>query len=1063
MNPGEHPSEIERAATAAAPSDYVRAMRSLYRTDGEDAGDGRPSALDIAFERLAGELRLFPPDDTHMRPRLIVGEFELRKQIGVGGMGAVYLAWSRTLSREVALKILHIAFEGSRQGERLLREARALAKVKHPNVVHIYQIDGAAAWALERPKEEPGPEEQGQTSIIVMEYVDGPTLADWLRTRRGWREILDVFLHLARGLAAAHRCGLLHCDITPRNILVDAAGTAKLIDFGLSRQSDAPSGESQSEGHPSNLSRSSVRADAPLWSPVHIVRRSCGGTPGYASPEQLQRRGTIDARSDVFGLCVTLWQALSGSLPYAADSLNPRTAPDEIHVPHLRSETWPSDVPKWLRDLLIRGLSFDPGQRPPNMGILVAELEAHLVPPRPWLPWLTSFAAVLALLALVLLRSRPEPLPFPLGEDDPGIEQDWNDRRASTLAAALTGPRDVPDHLRSELLRAIDEYVAQWNDLRESGRHGLVAQWPRDGQQRFGACLVAARHDFARILRAIETHTAAPRQGTALQLALHPWLVGLRPPTHCADPDYVSTHDLDPRTVLTLGSAPGDDWNRLYSAGYEHFLAGRFEHARYWLRKALAAAGTDPADLARSHFRLALVERELAGPAVARVHLREALQYAEAARDTYLRFYTLKYLLADAAADPDGTRGADLYKSALGLLRSIGRAGATASTAAEESALHLLAARHMAGLAARTGTADCPLDCPTPDHDRTNCDATCVDALLDQAVRVAPTDRERARAWLTRAELALQRHDLDTADQALRRAGALASDVDALGYTVWLHETLAYIAVQRDRNQDAETSLRLAHAGLAAEGRADSLDAARVARSLAVLRLADGDPREACELAGHALAILDRHGLTGPRIPEAIELLEVLGRAYTTNTAVRDDARGIRSLRRAIDLASGIEFDAAHLQRLVSIHILLARAVLRRDARQEAELLLESAARLLPRAESPELALEVLLLRAEIDLDLGAYPTARRRLADATPILYTLSPPPRELELHHRWLSARLAGDLAEAHELAVSVADALDTAPELIDDLLDPHAIRAWLSKHNAKQKRGSHGPSIR
>lgn len=1065
MDDPERMGEIARAATLAAPSDYVRAMRSLYRTDGEEADGNKPSALDIAFERLVGELRLFPPGDGQLRPRLTVGEFELRRRIGVGGMGSVYLAWSHSLNREVALKILHIALEGSRQGERLLREARCLAKVKHPNVVQIHQIDGAAAWALERPKEEPGPEEQGRTAIIVMEYVDGPTLADWLKTPRPWRDVLAVFLHLARGLAAAHRCGLLHCDITPRNILIDAAGTAKLIDFGLSRHSDVPPGDSRADASAQSLSaaRSSAHGNSPLWAPVLTIRGSCG-TPGYAAPEQLQRRGTIDARSDIFSLCVSLWQALSGALPYAADSLDPRTAPDQVHTPHLRTRTWPSRAPKWLRDILVRGLSFAPARRPPNMAALVAEIEARLAPRRPWLPWLAATAVTALTLVLTSLLGKPERPPFPLASDDPGLEQAWNPRRASQLAAALTAAGGPLERARPELLRAVDAFVSRWNELRASAWTGNVAQWPRRDRQLFGACLVAARHDLARILRAIEAEAATPREDHRLPHQLHRWLVALRPPTHCADAD----------TLTSTGGTLGDlglevprfttdgDWHHFYTRGYEHFLADRLDAAEYWFARAFAAASPRSVGRARSRFRLALIDLARDRTDAARGQFSEVIGLAEAAGDHYIRLHALKHLLAQAVLHPeDANLALAFYHGAIGQLHAPTLDGRSAANATEESELHTQAAWLIANEAWHKRGVRCPLDCTgertfpscAPSGSAADAAFACAYDLSDLAAEVAPSDELRLSALLTRARIAMLQSEPQIAEDAARRAAALEGAFSE--HTALLHEVLALLALERGETGPAEVDLHRALAALEARGQGSSLDAARVSGYLAVLAIAHGDTRTAYDLGEQALRILDRHGLPAALIPDAIELLETLGHAYTTRSPVRDEPRGIHHLRRALRLAAGVELGREHLLRVVSVHTLLARAAHRHGAPTEARDHLERAAALLPRADDPERAAEVHLLLAELDLKIGARATARTHLHEAAALLRTRERPPPELELHARWLSARLGERHdAAARELARSVADALDRAPELIDDFIDPHVLRAWLSAKHKPEK---------
>jgi len=278
-------------------------MRSLYQT-----GAGAPEvqgvqALDIAFEKLTGELRLFPGEALAARPFLAVEEFHLRRRIGAGGMGSVYLAWSESLRREVALKVLHADFEGSQRRE-LLQEARNLAAVRHPNVVQVHQIKSRARWTVVRPPDDPGPRQDGFTDIIVMEYVEGQTLLEWLEPGPSWRAIVDVFVQAARGLAAAHEAGLLHSDVTLRNILVDATDTARLIDFGLSHPSPTQLAPPLRPWHP-ELKGVEPAGTPATWRPS--CSRAASSTPaatssrcalrcGRRSPERYRTRRTRSRR-----------------------------------------------------------------------------------------------------------------------------------------------------------------------------------------------------------------------------------------------------------------------------------------------------------------------------------------------------------------------------------------------------------------------------------------------------------------------------------------------------------------------------------------------------------------------------------------------------------------------------------------------------------------------------------------------------------------------------------------------------------------------------------------------
>ncbi|MBK9754410.1 MAG: protein kinase [Nannocystis sp.] len=270
-----------------------------------------------------------------------IGRFLVIEPLGAGGMGQVYAAYDPELDRKVALKLLHGHVDaGDRHGaERLHREAQAMARLSHPNVVTVHEIGGHA----------------GQI-FIAMELVAGVDLGRWLAAEpRPWGAVLAMFRAAGEGLAAAHEAGLVHRDFKPANVLVGDDGRARVADFGLVHASGSPT------------TRPGHAAD---------VRTGAGavmGTPAYMAPEQLRGEAT-DARTDVFAFCLALWEALLGSRPFAAGSLDLRLQAIERGLPDD-----PPRLPlreRWLRPLLRRGLAADPDARWPGMRPLLAAL-AH--------------------------------------------------------------------------------------------------------------------------------------------------------------------------------------------------------------------------------------------------------------------------------------------------------------------------------------------------------------------------------------------------------------------------------------------------------------------------------------------------------------------------------------------------------------------------------------------------------------------------------------------------------------------------------------------------------------
>ncbi|MEM6992486.1 MAG: serine/threonine-protein kinase [Myxococcota bacterium] len=320
-----------------------------------------------------------------LAPGVVMGRYCVSEQLGRGGMGEVWLAHDTELDRDVALKVLRRDGRGSQRSDRMLREAQAMARLRHPNVITVYDVGTF-----------------GRRVFVAMEYVQGQTLSSWLAAApRTIAEILTVFDGAALGLSAAHAAGLVHRDFKPDNVMVDAEGRVQVMDFGLARTPgtsdlDPPSGEVEV-----SLGRST---DENLSGPSLISQRLTAtgavlGTPAYMAPEQHLRLGA-NPHSDQFAFGVALYEALYGERPFAGGSALVLAA--NVTSGSVRPAPRDSKVPPRLRRVLLRTLSREADDRYPSMKALRGALDRATARQR----W-PLFAAGTVVLAggLTLIRS----------------------------------------------------------------------------------------------------------------------------------------------------------------------------------------------------------------------------------------------------------------------------------------------------------------------------------------------------------------------------------------------------------------------------------------------------------------------------------------------------------------------------------------------------------------------------------------------------------------------------------------------------------------------------------
>ncbi len=280
-----------------------------------------------------------------------IGRYDVTAVLGRGAMGVVYAARDPALDRAVAIKVLRTDLGvPSSGGERLVREARALARLSHPNVVAVHDVG----------------EDRGRL-FVAMELVRGSTLRDWQRaSARSWAQILDVFVQAGRGLAAAHVAGILHRDFKPENVLVGDDGRVRVGDFGLARLVEA------------EVSPASHRARNDNGVPVERSLTATGaavGTPAYMAPEQ--RRGeAIGPACDQFAFAVAFYEALWGARPYGDVDVG-RLRPELTHPTRPPAA---SSVPAWIFPILETALDLDPLRRHASMQTLLDRIARELSP-----------------------------------------------------------------------------------------------------------------------------------------------------------------------------------------------------------------------------------------------------------------------------------------------------------------------------------------------------------------------------------------------------------------------------------------------------------------------------------------------------------------------------------------------------------------------------------------------------------------------------------------------------------------------------------------------------------
>ncbi len=473
-----------------------------------------------AETQAAAETRptVTPRDEaTPLARGAVIGRYLVLSLLGRGGMGAVYATYDPELDRRVALKLLDAAGGSEDARKRLVREARAMGKLSHPNVVQVYDVGLY----------------EGDV-FIAMELVEGESFDVWCRreVKPSWQDVLAAYLDAARGLCAAHEKGLVHRDVKPGNLLRGNDGRVRVVDFGIASGGDDEVVD-VSETLPATSQR--IHEDERLTTTGMLL-----GTPLYMAPEQ--HVGTkVSPASDQYSLCVALYEGLYGTPPFTIKPgagvlmqlQKQKTA--GAHAPPPPA----SPVPAWVYRALVHGLAPKPEDRYPSMEALIAALSED-PDARRRARWRNAaagaaMAAVLGVGAVGMARS--EAFQDHCAHTEHQLAGVWDAGVKGRLRAAFSGTgRPYAEGTVTRVVALLDRYAGQWSAMR-----GEVCRASHDDRTRHellglrDLCLDRRRGQ----LQALTTVFADKPDVQVLDKAVEA-SVGLYPIDSCADTEALS-------------------------------------------------------------------------------------------------------------------------------------------------------------------------------------------------------------------------------------------------------------------------------------------------------------------------------------------------------------------------------------------------------------------------------------------------------------------------------------------------------------------------------------------
>ncbi|HWB77607.1 MAG TPA: serine/threonine-protein kinase [Nannocystaceae bacterium] len=809
-----------------------------------------------------------------------LGRYVVLGESGRGGMGRVMRAYDPKLQREVAIKVMRARAITGETRERMVREARAMAKLSHPNVVAVYDVDDSTHGFM-----------------LVMEFVPGRTLREWLgEGARTWSEIVELFVAAGRGLAAAHGQGLLHRDFKPSNVLIGPPGAAgelspivKVTDFGLAKAAPTDAVEIEvGQGE-----RDVIQLDEP-WGGITQSGKVVG-TPRYMAPEQ-HCGDRLGPASDQYSYCLALWEALTGSFPFSDSAL-----PEEKHI---GPPAWPqpTTVPRHVIDAVRRGLAVDPALRWASMTELLDELTHDPARRRRWI-WLGGASALgvaaLAIAAQSWAHARAERCSGAAAQ----LAGVWDDARRQQVGDAFAATQAVfADAMWAYVAPRLDDYASAWMTMHGEACAATTVRGEQSSEvmDLRMACLQRARLG----LQAVTDVLGAADRATVQKA--HELVAELPALARCGDIEALQAEVEPPGPGLA--TAVEGVRNRLANAAAQRG-AGRYAEAR----AIVDAAQTEVAqiDYLPLHGEVALEDARLLAVSgaydAAESRLQEVLRTASQSRQ-WDQLGEAATLLLQVVGNLRKRPAEGLHWRLLAEGLALRRGDAITMAAFHNSLGNVLEVQGKPALAEQEFRTALALRIKVigEDHpDVARCRNNLANALMSQgAYAAAEAESRQALAVQERLlgpehpDAALSRNNLATMLEAQGKVeeseteyrAALAIWQRALGGEhpdiALVHNNLANLLADRARYDEAELEYRTAIAIASASVGAEHPDVALYRNNLGTVFLARGDTEGA--LVEHRRALEIWEGALGPEHPSVATALAAIANARMTKGEYRE-------------------------------------------------------------------------------------------------------------------------------------------------------------------------------